>query len=337
MGGRGDDRNEVCVCVYRYLFSFSHPIRQNLVRTFQQQLLKIRIDRDVYKLWCQQSADGTLVTADEQQKFMKGEKGVRPTLQSPLRVYWPDVFAPWNLFLAEIFANRLIDNLPKFEEQRDDIEDHFLNRLKALRRQIQKVAGEQTLEEMDNVMAKDHGQAKKEARINERRVTVSITIPTLHVLTDRKLFNWRVDITLEGKEAEKTGRIRGNTWTSLYYMVLHLGAMGMSSDESDNGREEPRTYTVRRRGWRSREVTNLLRYIDDHNRAYTAAGTHLPGNQSRKRQRLANAPLSARDAIGGLPENLYRLAWIENLSKKDRRIVKPMPPMSLPQLSDDYN
>lgn len=120
-------------------------------------------------------------------------------------------------------------------------------------------------------------------------------------------------------------------YTPLYQMVLQLGAQGMSSDESDSAREEPRTFTVRRRVWRSDEAQKWIRFIDNARKKTSAAGRPLAGNPPRRRIHLKDAPISSRDAIAQLPKNLYRENWLNSLTDRQYRMLAVTPPLQMPE------
>ena len=105
---------------------------------------------------------------------------------------------------------------------------------------------------------------------------------------------------------------------------------GMSGDETDRCGRQPirgqRKFLVVRPGWRSKEVTDWLRVIDN---LYTIHRFSVEGRASRGnwvRQRIDSGRVD-RDQfpVGGLPENFYDPAWLQGLSReeKDRLDIQP--------------
>lgn len=112
----------------------------------------------------------------------------------------------------------------------------------------------------------------------------------------------------------------------------------MSSDETDSGREAPRTFRIRRRVWRSDEVEKWLRFIDGARKESSASGRPLPGNMPRRRIRSRAAPTSVRDAIAALPKNFYRSTWLDALTDRQYRMLRLKPPLPMPQVDElDYH
>ena len=109
---------------------------------------------------------------------------------------------------------------------------------------------------------------------------------------------------------------------------------GMSGDETDRCGREPirgqRKFLVVKPGWRSQEVTDWLRVIDD---LYTVRRFSLNGRASRgnwTRQRIDSETVDwDRIPIRGLPENFYDSAWLECLSQAERDELEVRPGISL--------
>lgn len=109
---------------------------------------------------------------------------------------------------------------------------------------------------------------------------------------------------------------------------------GMSGDETDRCGREPirgqRKFLVVRPGWRSQQVTEWLRVIDD---LYTVQRFSLDGRASRGnwvRQRIDSEMVDLdRLPVNGLPENFYDPAWLRGLSKEDRERLEVKPAVSL--------
>ncbi|KAF9231762.1 hypothetical protein BU15DRAFT_55768 [Melanogaster broomeanus] len=98
-------------------------------------------------------------------------------------------------------------------------------------------------------------------------------------------------------------------------IVEELGLAGISSDESDH---EPghgqAAYNIIRKGWRSAEVTRILRTLDSlHLRArYREHWDATPGSWPHLRSMSLKS--SSRAAVKGLPRNFYSESFLLSLS-----------------------
>ena len=109
---------------------------------------------------------------------------------------------------------------------------------------------------------------------------------------------------------------------------------GMSGDETDRHGKEPirgqRKFLVIRPGWRSQEVTDWLRVIDD---LYTVHRFSHDGRASRGnwvRQRIDSGRVDwDRFPVSGLPENFYDPVWLCGLSQAERDRLAVQPKASL--------
>jgi len=89
----------------------------------------------------------------------------------------------------------------------------------------------------------------------------------------------------------------------------------MSSDESDHdaGKGEA-TYVIRRKSWRSKALTELLRTLDAfhlrerYNRASQASSGAWP------HFRISGEEASMRAAVKGLSKNCYHATWLQDRS-----------------------
>jgi hypothetical protein len=98
-------------------------------------------------------------------------------------------------------------------------------------------------------------------------------------------------------------------------MIEKLQAAGMSSDESE--KDEPTgqvTYSIKKRAWRSREVLNRLKLIDQDKNTTNAYGGARAGNQPRIRRRVPNAKESTRAAVPDCPKNFYAREFVANIT-----------------------
>ena len=295
---------------------------QHDVRDFHQNLDGIKNDKDIVEKFLVEKESGTQVTAEEQEAFARDVEGASQPTLFPLRVYWPFVRVPWNLALAALFAEVFLKVNTELADQRNEIEEHFLARLKQQRRLI---VGPATLSD-DPVEVKQIHEAqvlqwRERSHLNERQV---------------QLFNSRRDITNELRHEPASDQTKA--WKILFWMVESLGSQGMSSDESDPedrrvGRRGPKT--VRQREWRSDEVMELLIFIDEHKKQVGPSGGALPGTEPRKRRRLLTAPVSDWRAIAQLPINFYRADWLNGLSEEDIKALEPQTAITLPKFRYD--
>ena len=108
----------------------------------------------------------------------------------------------------------------------------------------------------------------------------------------------------------------------------------MSGDETDRHGKEPirgqRKFLVIRPGWRSQEVTDWLRVIDD---LYTVHRFSHDGRASRGNwvpQRIDSGRVDwDRFPVSGLPENFYDPVWLCGLSQAERDRLAVQPKASL--------
>ena len=108
----------------------------------------------------------------------------------------------------------------------------------------------------------------------------------------------------------------------------------MSGDETDRCGRQPirgqRKFLVVRPGWRSKEVTDWLRVIDN---LYTTHRFSVEGRASRGnwvRHRIDSGRVDWNQLpVGGLPENFYDLAWLQGLSREEKDRLNVQPRVSL--------
>jgi hypothetical protein len=92
-------------------------------------------------------------------------------------------------------------------------------------------------------------------------------------------FDVRLEITLSNRMGAN-GQI-DQTWDSLYQVVDALGAQGMSSDETDDDETGRKVYIPRRKVWRNKDITNILRVIDRDRNTANCYGNTRAGNPPR--------------------------------------------------------
>lgn len=107
-----------------------------------------------------------------------------------------------------------------------------------------------------------------------------------------------------------------------------MGTDGTSEDESEHYSSDDdrrRTYWIIPLEWRSKELIELLRVLDDLHliSRLKDAGKQMQGNlpRYRKLRPSARGDPKAR-AVVGLPRNFYDAEWLNNLSDWERRKLR---------------
>lgn len=111
------------------------------------------------------------------------------------------------------------------------------------------------------------------------------------------------------------------------YVDILADGGGMSEDEPDPRSvalpSTTRKYFIIRPAWRSQQVTDWLRVMDnvylDHR--FAADGRATRGKWTRNRVRSNKVDQTA-EAIKGLPGNFYDEAWLASLSPKKKRRLR---------------
>ena len=98
-------------------------------------------------------------------------------------------------------------------------------------------------------------------------------------LQNQQLFETRLQITLDNRTTQEGGL--DQAWDSLHKAVDALGAQGMSSDESDADEMGRKVYAVRKKVWRDKEITRLLRIVDRDHNTTNCYGNTRAGNPPR--------------------------------------------------------
>ena len=128
-----------------------------------------------------------------------------------------------------------------------------------------------------------------------------------------KLYDTRWNIT-HGNVKNRDGT-ENLGWKATLKMIEMLEAAGMSSNESENDEETGAfTYIVKKRAWRSREVLDCLKLIDQDRNTTSAYGGVRAGNPPRVRKRVPYAKESIQATVPNCPKNLYGQEFITNIS-----------------------
>jgi hypothetical protein len=130
------------------------------------------------------------------------------------------------------------------------------------------------------------------------------------------MFNVRLEITLSNRTG--TNGEFDQAWDNLYQVVDALGAQGMSSDESDDDETGRKVYIPRKKVWRNKEITNLLRVIDRDRNTTNCYGNTRAGNPPRHRL-VREGRDSRREAPPGLPLNFYDRNWYDCLTNGEKK------------------
>jgi hypothetical protein len=302
--GFNSERAQKMVCVVILKYHNFLTFKKTSVRKSMNELLGIKKDDDIYHY---ESA-----TAEEVNSYDAGT-GDAPELQ-PMRLYLETKqCVTWNDELCELFLDHYEQEIDQqlTPNQRLEVEEFFENRLHQLGRKWREfhVNGENT------VMAKKEAR-KSSDRANTRRVGVSLQ-PFENLLVSNsisQLYNDRMLICLENL-TDPDGH-RNETWYRRLRMIKHLGANGMSSDESDTGQAGQVVYNVKKKAWRSDQVNKELREIDKDRNMTNAHGGRRAGNTPRERKRLHRPNVSQRDPTLRCPENYYEPAFIATLDNR---------------------
>jgi hypothetical protein len=275
---------------------------------------------------------GIFTDLDEAERFDKGVIDGPPL--EPLRVCWDSIQSLWNLHLADIFTDHLVNLKPEYdtEEKRQEIAAHFMKRLECLRKVLTKYLRKDDEVSEDDAEAhyqNKHLESLHEKRIQRRQAGVSLIFISQFILDIEVLAQLR----FTRLQICQSGSLGGHNqaWDLLALMVEKLGVDGNSSDETD---AEDRSYTVRVKEWRSGQVNQLLQFIDNNRTHTNANGNNKPGTMPRKRIRKIYPPSSRDKPIACLPLNFYNKTWYDSLSSLQQVQLDPQPEMELPQLRD---
>ncbi|SJL15204.1 uncharacterized protein ARMOST_18690 [Armillaria ostoyae] len=248
------------------------------------------------------------------------ESGGPTPLANPMRPDWGSLGSRWNLDLAEAFYIQFCkdaENPAKYEFSKNDILVAFENKLKYLRGYVNKAA---PLRNETSAQALERFNAS----LKHRR---DISRPTQRRLTLRD-----VRLEIAGNNMDLGGGSVDARWKSVYTMLNLLGREGISSDESDG---EGGPCMVKRRTWRSSELTQLLNITDESYDWKNAYSNARPGNRPHERIRHRRATALKRAPIRGLPINFYDRDWYQLLTDVEKRLLRPQDEMRLPALADN--
>lgn len=146
------------------------------------ELLGIKHDGEIAEV-----VEATLVSHKEVEDYLNNSIDA-PALQ-PLRIFWDQVNHPWNGHLASLFVEHFINENPEFVDDQAQVEAHFTQRLKTLRRILIAYTprtNEQTAEEASQRVVDRSQATRHDNRIRKRKKDVSTTSSSLSLTIDSK-------------------------------------------------------------------------------------------------------------------------------------------------------
>jgi hypothetical protein len=105
----------------------------------------------------------------------------------------------------------------------------------------------------------------------------------------------------------------------------------MSSDESDADEMGRKVYAVRKKVWRDKEITRLLRIVDRDHNTTNCYGNTRAGNPPRHRAPRGGKE-SRREPPPGLPLNFYDREWHLSLTNGERKELRPQKEVEIPDI-----
>lgn len=283
--------------------------KKTLVRQEMNKVLGIAQNNDIVNI--------QLATEDDVKDYGDGT-GPAPSLQ-PMRPFLHgNTLVGWNSRLCDLFIKHVKRKAEFQPIDRKTLEIVFENRLDTLKKNLRLL--ENKSEEEIVEMTKRTG---KRQRATTRRDKVSHLVDAgfqYLLMTNNKLWLDRRQICVENLETPSGRTDRG--WEVTLSMIDKLTMAGMSSDESQVDEDNRPYYTVKRRAWRSREISDRLIFIDSQMNKTNGYGGVRPGNPPRKRVRIRGAPVSNRDPPVGCPENFYSPEWLAMLPNRAYTALK---------------
>ena len=270
-----------------------------------------------------------LATEEEVEAYAEGQD-VELELQ-PMRPYFGSTGpTAWNSCLCDLFLEYFAreQEMDFNDDDREEIEEMFENRIQTLRKKRKEATrmSEEGLQERKT-------KSDKQSRANSRRDRVS-NISFGCIVGDVKdqparLQKWddRRQICIEQLD-DLTNRAAHPGWKSTIKVLNTAGPSIVSLDESGwDGTQ--RVYFIKKRKWRSAEITRRMQEVDEEQNITNAYGGSRAGNAPRRRIRISKAPISTRPAVAGLPENCYSKGWVSNLDGRIQKALGMKPRLDL--------
>ncbi|KAG6915612.1 hypothetical protein DXG01_010727 [Tephrocybe rancida] len=279
----------------------------NIARNRFHKFLGIMKDDDIKTV-----ASLVVADPDDIDAYMDGTLKIE-ALMDPIQIYFESPRHPYNVNLSHLFASEVLREYPRLA--REDVEEHFLARIDVLRKNLEKQCARPG-ETIADVHARLQRTRKRTATAKRSRTR------------QEQLFNVRIDTCQDGDRQDDP------KWRKLLTMTHILGVDGQSSDESDVDHGQ-RIFRVRRQFWRSREVSDLLRYIDAKRNVATVMGNLRPGAAPRQRKRIrADSHRTSQQIAARMPINLYNNDWYNSLESVTKVKLAVKNAMALYELAD---
>jgi hypothetical protein len=117
----------------------------------------------------------------------------------------------------------------------------------------------------------------------------------------------------------------------LNFVVETLTAAGMSSDESGEDEKGLKVYRIKKCLWWGKEMTRMMRLVDQDQNKTNAYGNTRSGNPPHRR--VPGGSISLREAVPELPKNFYDRRWYKTLLNRDKKELNTRPAVELPDIT----
>ncbi|KAL0057110.1 hypothetical protein AAF712_016262 [Marasmius tenuissimus] len=258
-----------------------------------------------------------------------------------LPVCWEDLHCAWNESLSKDFITSFVAQYPHYDDQSEEILDHFwqrLDRLKSLRHRTSRREGETQVQcdsRRHKMFSDEQRRLRKRSRQDQAGPSFSSEACRL-IFLPIQLHLDRLRVASENANHHPNLEQRRH-WASVLCIIEKLGVPGMSSDESEDtdGNTPERRYTIKARVWRSKEIQDLMVRTDQELKQTKRSlyGNAPPGNPPRVRHRVKTPAHSQRAAVARLPVNFYNRDWLRKLSDIARGQLSSAHHFQLPKLS----
>ncbi|KAM6490443.1 hypothetical protein JOM56_014116 [Amanita muscaria] len=286
----------------------SKTMLQRVVREAMNRCIGINQDNEIIGIALPSKED------TEEYEDDPSHSSLQPSL-NPMRPVLDDVKVLWNLELWELLQEDIVKDKDFSATVLMEMKKVFFLRLGRLKRLVRESVPRNT-ETQEEFERRSGGSAgKNRQRAHTRRKTL---------YDNRKQITERNKINPNDEPNE--------AWTILDFVVDTLASHGMSSDESDTDESGKVVYKIKRMPWRSREIANLLRIVDDDRNTANGFGSRRRGNSFRTRVLQYGAPSSRREAPPCLPLNFYDTTWYGTLKTGEKRGLQPAGVVELPTI-----
>ena len=204
-------------------------------------MLNIKTDKEIVNV-----AQNILASPDEVTEYLNNNRN--PPLLTPLKLYLGRVASPWDLHLANLFAEHILLNYPDLETSPEEIKDYFLQRIETLKKslaaQLPQSEDETPEEVVDRVERRGLSiRQRKRQRARQERVGIqSINIfpavmkspssvnfawkyalqkPRLQTQAGTYCMLWQTSLGLEGTAPTRV-KARGKLWSDENHGATHM-------------------------------------------------------------------------------------------------------------------